>query len=116
MTAMREEGALVVQALKSALSHAGSQGTALLQPLPLPMPYSAPELQGKPYSEEHESLQNSDSLQNSSTITVADMQHLAPAPPPAKDPADLLQDLDDSGGTPGCLPCEAGIGPAQLLM
>lgn len=81
---------------------AGSQGTALLQPLP--SPYGSAEVQGKAYGAEPESLENSDSLQNSSTITVADMPRLLPAPSAPRDSVDLLPDLDDAGvaGTHNC--------------
>ena len=78
---------------------AGAQGTALLQPLP--SPYGAAEVQGKAYVEEPESLQNSGSLQNSSTITVADMPQLTAAAPSPKKSVELLPEMEDAGV--GCI-------------
>ena len=74
---------------------AGSQGTALLQPLP--SPYGAADLQSQPHSDDMEPLQNSDSLQNSSTITLADVRHLLPCQSSPREAMELPLDLDDAG-------------------
>ena len=74
--------------------NAGAQGTALLQLLPTP--YGAAEVQGKAY-DEPELLQNSDSLQNSSTITVADMPQLITVAQSPKKSVELLPEMEDAG-------------------
>ena len=68
---------------------------------PLPSPYSAADLQNTPYGDDMEPLQNCDSLQNSSSITLADVQHFLPCPSPPKQAMDLALplDLDDAGVT-----------------
>jgi len=76
---------------------AGSQGTALLQPLS--SPYGTAEVQGKGFEDDYESLQNSGSLQNSSTNTVACFQHLHSSVSPPKDAVDLPLESDDAGVT-----------------